>query len=292
MRTSSRNSALIARGPGAVRPRRSSTSWPASRPWVATAWSTLVMPNSCAVGWPSTPTREIWPGHADALLLQGAQRPDRELVGVGEDGGGRGLERQEPAASRAFRTRRRRARRRRSPASTSQPGLGHRGLESLGALGVGGPVGALAVAGADHRDPTVAEVDEVLHRGPADGMVVDLDMRVVADPAAGHDHLGTHDVQPFRLVLEHRQGDQHHRVDLAPGGQLGEEAVALDLAVDLVDQHVEVRRAQLVARARRPSRRRTTRADAAPPARPARSTRARAGRPRGRRRTTARPRSA
>jgi hypothetical protein len=84
----------------------------------------------------------------------------------------------------------------------------------------------------------VPEPGQVVDGLGRDGVVVDEDVRLVAQPAAGHDDVGADVVEPLDLALEHRQRHQDDRVDLAARGQVLEEVAALGLVAHLVEQGV------------------------------------------------------
>ncbi len=84
----------------------------------------------------------------------------------------------------------------------------------------------------------------MLYGGPTDLEVIDPDVRVVPDLPSGDHDVHPHQVEPLDLGLCHRQGGEDHRVGLAPGRQLAQEPGTLLLALDLVDEHVELGSAQ------------------------------------------------
>ncbi len=160
-----------------------------------------------------------------------------------------------------------------------------------GAQHVGGPGGVLGVAGAHHGDPPVPELEQVPHRDPGRGVVVDLDARQVADPAAGHRHVRRRAGRAGRSRPGSSAGrsGSPRRPCAGPAGRAGTGCAR------------PRRRPGRPARRDRPrgapapcgpaSRRRTRCRAAAARPRPGPCCGGRAGRPRARRRRTARRRS-
>jgi hypothetical protein len=74
--------------------------------------------------------------------------------------------------------------------------------------------------------------------------VVDADVRVFPERSAGHDDGHPHEIQAPPFVVADGQSDEDQGVDLSAGWKFIEEAPALPLFLDFVEEHIEVGAAQ------------------------------------------------
>ena len=229
-------------------------------------------------------------GDPAAVPEQLVDRSERHLVGVAEDGRRRvveGREQRDPVGAG------------RDPEGPGdhvvvaqlEPGSGERVAVAAGAFHVGGPARPLGVAGAQHRDPGVAQLDQVAHGEQRHPVVVDAHVGVVAQLSTGHHHLDPEELPsgaPPRPAPAARSAPPRRPCD-APAGR-GRSGCAAPRRPP--GRRARRGRPRAAPSRRRPaSRSRTTRRSSAPPRPRGRSPCAPAGTPRGRRRRRARRRS-